>query len=170
MCLAELTTIRFFNFYFAEPHFPVNKYQNIWDLGMAIVNLFMRRSSSWRGGIEARPEFTYRDEVYRLLLGIIESSRMVSAASARTRAKRIDFLIPGKGWGFDVIKEGHRLAEVCGRFVGGGAYTGWMREGRLREWIILDCWTNKPPEYRKPSHLFPLSEKGIFAANWVLRW
>lgn len=149
--------IRFFNFYLANHSFPLHKFPTIWELGTTIVHQFMRRSSSWRGGISARPESAYRDEVYRLLLACL-SSKSVSVASPRSRAKRVDFLLPDQGWGFDVIKEGRKLAEIGNRFIGHGAYTDWMLTGRLRQWLILDCWTEMPPEYGKLLCLLPVKE------------
>lgn len=61
---------------------------------------------------------------------------------------RIDFMIKDPGWGIQLLREGDRLGEHCQRFVGNGKYyTPWIRDGSIRDWLIIDCRTSQPRPY-----------------------
>lgn len=62
---------------------------------------------------------------------------------------RIDFMVKDPGWGIELLREGDRLGEHCQRFVGNGKYTPWIRDGSIRDWLIIDCRTSQPRPYRE---------------------
>jgi hypothetical protein len=71
---------------------------------------------------------------------------------------RIDFCFGAMKWGIELLREGDRLNEHCGRFMTGGVYSSWIQDKLLLDWIIIDCRTTEPRPYSKySSHSLSLS-------------
>ncbi|KAN0075628.1 hypothetical protein V8E54_006898 [Elaphomyces granulatus] len=118
--------------------FPSNLYPDIESLAEAPLRKFSLRnlSSSAQLGTAAmmRPvEAAYQDEMYRALLVVLGFSSEVSS----------EWSEDGKdvGWGIEMMREGNRLNEHCGRFVENGRHTPWTQ---------LDCRTSPPRPYSVP--------------------
>jgi hypothetical protein len=70
---------------------------------------------------------------------------------------RVDFYIPSKQWGVEILREGDRLAHHSGRFSRSGSYETTLP---LSDYIILDCrntWPklSHPSAYYLPTNTFP---------------
>jgi hypothetical protein len=57
---------------------------------------------------------------------------------------RVDFWIPQKRWGIELLRDHNRVTEHCNRFKKGGRYYPWIEAGMLKDWIIIDCATSLP--------------------------
>ena len=58
-----------------------------------------------------------------------------------TRQGRVDFYIPAKEWGVELLRNGDRLKEHSGHSSNNGSYATTLP---LSDFIILDCRTTKP--------------------------
>ncbi|KAF8330984.1 hypothetical protein F5887DRAFT_1178316, partial [Amanita rubescens] len=99
---------------------------------------------------DLRPrEAQYHDEYYRSLLAVTHGNVCISPefASAR-RAKvagSIDFFIPGVKWGIEITREGDCLNDHVSRFTkADGAYSKWLKDGDISDYILLECRTTIP--------------------------
>jgi len=54
---------------------------------------------------------------------------------------RVDFYIPVKEWGVELVREGDRLAQHSGRFSSKGPY---KKDLPLSDYVILDCRQTHP--------------------------
>lgn len=59
----------------------------------------------------------------------------------------VDFRIKEPGWEVEILRDGDRLDEHCKRFLPEGSYNGWVSEGTLNDWLILDCRHTVPERY-----------------------
>ena len=99
--------------------------------------------------------------MYRALHVVLGLSSKVSSEWFEDGKGRIDFRLADIGWGIEMMREGNRLNEHCGRFVGNGRYTPWTQ---IREWIIIDCRTSMP----RPTVSLPLLASAYTANSGVL--
>lgn len=134
--------------------FPIEQYPNIEALAEAVLRKFSLRnlSSTTRVGTGAviRPvEAAYQDEIYRALHAVLGFSTNVSSEWAADGNGRIDFRLADVGWGIELLREGSRLGEHCQRFTVNGSYAPWIRNGLLKDWLIIDCRTSHPHPYSK---------------------
>ncbi|OXV07126.1 hypothetical protein Egran_05109 [Elaphomyces granulatus] len=132
--------------------FPSDLYPTIESLVEAALRKFSLRnlSSAAQLGTAAlmRPvEAAYQAEMYRALQVVLGFSSKVSSEWSEDGKGRIDFRIADVGWGIEMMREGNRLNEHCGRFVGNGRYTPWAQ---IHNWIIIDCRTSAPRPYNVP--------------------
>jgi hypothetical protein len=58
-----------------------------------------------------------------------------------TAKGRVDFYIPAKSWGIELLRDGNQLAKHCGRFSDAGSYGTTLT---LSEYIVIDCRTTHP--------------------------
>jgi hypothetical protein len=95
--------------------------------------------------IEARYQF----ELYRGLFaatggGVRICPELYTAPGARKGC--IDFFIPEKKWGIELIREGTpSLSEHSSCFGLGNKYGAWLTSNDMVDYIILDCRTDIPP-------------------------
>jgi hypothetical protein len=66
-----------------------------------------------------------------------------------TNDGRIDFFIPSKKWGVELLRQGDDLRGHCGRFSTSGTYAKWVE---TEDYIVLDFRINVPrdPHPSKP--------------------
>ena len=99
-------------------------------------------------GGQSRPhEALYQDEFYRCYKALLGSSSAISSEWARPGCGRIDFKIPGTGWGVELVRDSDRLSDHCQRFESGGTYYPLVCDGSLKDWLILDCTRKTPQKY-----------------------
>jgi hypothetical protein len=136
--------------------FPFAKFPTIEKLAEAALRKFsptqlLSNSEVLGTGALVRPvEAIYQDEFYRSLFRILGFSAKISSEWSGDKRGRIDFLLPEARWGIEVLRDGDRLRDHCERFVGNGSYTPWINDGRLVDWLIIDCRTSKPRRYDVP--------------------
>ena len=95
------------------------------------------------------PETQYQDEFYRAFSSVAPGIRL-SSEWPRTGNIRFDFWLEGKKWGIELLKDHDRVQDHCDRFKKGGQYYSWIEEGKLKEWIIIDCATSPTGMYSHP--------------------
>jgi hypothetical protein len=107
------------------------------------------------GGIQRPPEAQYQDEFYRCC-HTYSSGSLLTFPEYGTAAKgRVDFYIPTKQWGVELLRDGDRLAQHSGRFSPtSGSYE---TTPHLSDYIILDCRVTTPtvahPHLQKLHHI-----------------
>ena len=87
------------------------------------------------GGIQQIPETHYQDEFYINCHSCSKGS-ILTFPECGTMKGRIDFYIPAKAWGVELLREGDRLAQHSGRFSSNGTY---KKDFLLSDYVILDC-------------------------------
>ena len=90
--------------------------------------------------IQSPPEAQYQDEFYRSCHALWRLS-LTTFPEFGTRNGRVDFYIPTKQWGVELLREGDRLQQHSCRFSPSGAYGKYLT---LSDYIILDFRTSKP--------------------------
>jgi hypothetical protein len=86
-------------------------------------------------------EAQYQDEFYRCCY-IHSNGSLVTFPEFTTSEGRVDFYIPTKQWGAELLRDGDRLAQHSGRFsLQTGSYGTTLS---LSDYIILDCCTTFP--------------------------
>ena len=99
-----------------------------------------RRVSSG-GYVQRPPEAQYQDEFYRCC-HILSNGSLVTFPEYGTAKGRVDFYIPAKKWGVELLRDGDQLAQHAGRF---SSLTGsYGTTPSLEDYIILDCRTTQP--------------------------
>ncbi|KAF8540140.1 hypothetical protein BDD12DRAFT_880931 [Trichophaea hybrida] len=131
-----------------------HKFPTIQELGKAILHCFKKQSLQYAGNLKLEigaikrpPEACYQDEFYRALHEVLGFSTRVSSEWSGSNDGRIDFLLPDPGWGFELLRDGEGLSEHCERFVGNRPYAGWVFNGSIRQWLVLDFRTTQPNKY-----------------------
>lgn len=161
-----LTYSRYVEYHLTLRHpmpFPVQTYPTLECLCEAVLRQFSQKSL-YSGGqmtTSARPrppEALYQDEYYRAFKSVLGNGAAISSEWTQPGDGRIDFMVPGPGWGVELLRDGDRLMDHCERFEDGGAYYQWIISGYMKDWIILDCTQKSPRKYRtsRPSDTFSL--------------
>ena len=108
------------------------------------------------------PDAQFQDEMYRACLSHAKDC-VVSFPEFGTKRGRIDFFIPSKKWGIELLRNGDRLSSHMKRFTE-GEYGRWIRTGFMNDYIILDFRTNPPrANYRGVSLFFQHCCAKVFA-------
>ena len=134
---------------------------NIAEFVISVISIFSPRmlSTSRRigpGGVQCPPEAQYQDEFYRCCHTRSNGS-LVTFPEFGTAKGRVDFYIPTKQWGVELLRDGDQLAQHSGRFSSQtGSYGTTLP---LKDYIILDCRTTRPRVHhpRKIVYLPPSS-------------
>jgi hypothetical protein len=92
------------------------------------------------GGTQQIPEAHYQDEFY-MNCHICSKGSILSFPECGTMKGRVDFYIPAKEWGVELLREGDRLAQHSGRFSSKGTY---KKDLSLSDYVILDCRQTHP--------------------------
>jgi hypothetical protein len=92
------------------------------------------------GCIQRPPEAQFQDEFYRCC-HICSNGSLVTFPEFGTAKGRVDFYIPSKEWGVELLRDGDQLAKHSGRFSERGKYTTTLS---LSDYIILDCRRIRP--------------------------
>lgn len=130
---------------------------DILEFVVAVIRKFSHRLLSTErrigpGFVQRPPEAQFQDEFYRCCHSYSKGS-VVTFPEFGTKTGRVDFYIPTKNWGVELLRDGDRLEQHSARFLPTGKYGATLC---LSEYIILDCRVNNPkqPHPRRPS-LFP---------------
>ncbi|RPB18160.1 hypothetical protein L211DRAFT_815718 [Terfezia boudieri ATCC MYA-4762] len=97
-------------------------------------------------------EAIFQDEFYRGC-HVASKGKILATPECGTKQGRIDFFVPTLKWGFELLRNGHRLQAHADRFLqeegfsSGGAYGSWVTEGVMDNYLLLDFRDNMP---RKP--------------------
>jgi len=122
------------------------KEENLTKFALAVIrkisplNLVEQRQVG--PSVQFVPEAPFQDEMYRACLSHTENC-VVSFPEFGTKRGRIDFFIPSKKWGIELLGNGDRLSSHMQRFTE-GEYGRWTRTGVMNDYIILDFRTNPP--------------------------
>jgi hypothetical protein len=118
----------------------------ILDFVIEVISLFAPQILSTTrvsaaGHVQRPPEAQYQDEFYRCSHQY-SSGSLLTFPEFGTAKGRVDFYIPLKKWGVELLREGDKLAQHCGRFSPEtGSYGTTLS---LTDHIILDCRTTQP--------------------------
>ena len=135
------------------------KEENLTKFALAVIrkisplNLLEPRQVG--SSVQSVPGAQFQDEVYRACLSHTKNC-VVSFPEFGTKRGRIDFFIPSKKWGIELLRNGDRLSSHMKRFTE-GEYVEWTRTGVMDDHIVLDF---RPENLPKASHrgrpfLFP---------------
>jgi len=111
------------------------------------------------GCIQRPPEAQYQDEFYRCCHAISDGSLMTFPEFG-TGKGRVDFYIPSRQWGVELLRDGDRLNQHCGRFSDSGSYGTILA---LEDYIVLDCRKTVP---RYPHHDLPNLYHAVFSNGY----
>ena len=91
------------------------------------------------GFIQRPLEAQYQDEFYRYCFEPARGS-IITFPEFGTKSGRVDFYVPSRKWGIELVREGDTLQEHYGRFSGGGKYATTLD---IDDFIVLDCRTTQ---------------------------
>ncbi|KAL4961801.1 uncharacterized protein BDV14DRAFT_192003 [Aspergillus stella-maris] len=112
-------------------------------------------------------EDQYQEEFYRCLFPILDGHFIMSPEfiiKTGPKSGTIDFLISGKKWGLEFLRERDRLAEHMERFETGGQYYSMLLSGEMEQYIVLD-FTNTAPKKPRPEYKGKLYHV-VFSENY----
>ncbi|KAI0002424.1 hypothetical protein BJV74DRAFT_958410 [Russula compacta] len=92
------------------------------------------------GYTQRPPEGQYQQEFYRSC-HTCRNVSLLTFPEYGTAKGRVDFYIPDKKWGVELLRDGDRLKEHSVRFSPSGWYGSTME---LSDYILLDCRTTRP--------------------------
>ncbi|KAK2813210.1 hypothetical protein FQN50_000888 [Emmonsiellopsis sp. PD_5] len=131
--------------------FPIDQFPTLTILCERVLKNFsksqLQHSSHGRistSGKPSNPEAQFQDEFYRSFTALLGHGIGISSEWSKDNDGRIDFRVVDPGWGVELLRDGDRLAEHCGRFAPTGSYSNWIRGGQLKDWLILDCRHSEP--------------------------
>jgi hypothetical protein len=107
---------------------------------MSPLNLQVRQVGA--ACIQRPPEAQYGDVFYQACLAHTRGS-VRTLSEYGTKEGRIDFFIPSRGWGIEILRDGKDIREHNDRFVS-GAYSKWITGKVMEDYIILDFRGNNP--------------------------
>ena len=106
------------------------------------------------------PEAQYQDEFYRGC-----SDTILTFPEYGTGEGRVDFYIPAKAWGVELLRDGDRLAEHSGRFSQQGSYATNLS---FSDYIILDCRTEYPRDPHPGRYIYsPTTINNLFRFSCI---
>jgi hypothetical protein len=152
---------------FCRPPLPLSL--NVDDLqtfAFKVISLFspilLASEQRFGPGCIQRPlEAQYHDEFYRCC-HVLSNGSIVSFPEFGCAKGRVDFYIPAKQWGVELLREGNRLADHCGRFSSSGSYATMLA---LSDHIILDCRTSCPRDPHPSMCIHSLSLCSVTTKN-----
>jgi len=103
---------------------------------------FQKKRPIGAARIRRPPEAQYCDEFYRASSTHNEGS-VITFSEFGTKEGRVDFFVPSKKWGIELLRDGDRLRAHHDSFVS-GAYAKWMDSGVMEDYIILDFRSTNP--------------------------
>jgi hypothetical protein len=88
-------------------------------------------------------ESQFKDEFYRACTAHTRNC-VVSFPEFGTKHGQMDFFIPSKKWGIELLRKGNRLLPHIKPFTE-GEYGSWVTAGTMKDYIVLDFRLSKPP-------------------------
>ena len=130
--------------------FPIT---DILEFVVTIIRLFSRQflASQRQIGphfIQNPPEAQYQHEFYRCCHSYWKGC-LVALPEYGTPKGRVDFYIPSKQWGVELLHDGSMLEGHCSRFSSSGSYGTTLA---LSDYIILDCLKKRPVKRHAGRH------------------
>ncbi|RAH71854.1 uncharacterized protein BO66DRAFT_436731 [Aspergillus aculeatinus CBS 121060] len=96
-----------------------------------------------------------QQEFYRYLFPLLIERHITIAPESLIktgiRSGRMDFLVPQKQWGVDLLRSGDRIQQHMQRFKHKGPYFPLLRDKLIQEYIVLN-FTRTPPRKRYPAY------------------
>jgi hypothetical protein len=112
-----------------ETKFPDEAFPTIHSLCMKVLEHFSKKNlqhyiqGKLSTAAKLRPlEAQYQDEFYRAFNTIIGRSVPISSEWSQKGDGRVDFWIPQKRWGIELLRDHNQVTEHCNRFKEGGQY------------------------------------------------
>ena len=103
--------------------------------------LLTTRRVSFAGHVQCPPEAQYQDEFYHCC-HTHSNGLLVTFPEFGAAKGWVDFYIPTKKWGVELLRDGDQLAQHSGQFSSQtGSYGTTLS---LTDYIILDCRTTQP--------------------------
>lgn len=93
------------------------------------------------------PEDHFGAEFYRCATSILPNGWIIAPQYGdkdKSGGGAIDLFLGGVCWGFEFMKQGDRTRKHLDRFLPGGAYHRWIRNGSMMQYVIIDFRTVKP--------------------------
>ena len=109
------------------------------------LNLSARRT--FGATIQSTPEAQFQDEFYRACISHTNNC-VLSFPEFGNKRGRIDFLIPMKKWGIELLRNGDRLNAHATRFTT-GEYGQWISDHKINDYAIVDFRTTLPRSNHK---------------------
>jgi hypothetical protein len=126
--------------FFGNPKGGQKLEENLTKFALAVIRkispLNLVEQPQVEPSVQSVPEAQFQDEVYRACLSHAKDC-VVSFPEFGTKRDRIDFFIPSKKWGIELLRNGDRLSSHMQRFTE-GEYGRWTRTGVMNDYIILD--------------------------------
>jgi len=88
------------------------------------------------------PEAQFQNEFYRASLAHTNSGA-VSFPEFGNKRGRVDFFVPSKKWGIELLRNGDCIGAHAKRFTE-GEYSNWINRKVLGDYVIIDFRTNIP--------------------------
>jgi len=107
---------------------------------MSPVNFHARQVGA--AYIQRTPEAQYGDEFYRACMDHTEGS-IITPSEWINQEGRIDFYLPSRRWGIEILRDGNEIQDNNNRFTY-GAYSKWIVGGEMEDYILLDFRQNVP--------------------------
>ena len=152
----------------SEPRVIPSQTTNLLQFVMAVIRRFSPEFFSTRkvgpGSIHRLPEAQYQDELYRCC-HLYSKGSLVTLPEYGMGRGRVDFYIPSKRWGIELLRDGNALQDRSNRFLPSGSYEATLS---LSDHIIIDCRSNYPVKphprrhslfYCPPSHPLNISSE-----------
>lgn len=125
------------------------------DLAINSIRAFIPRNISDPPRAETGQKFPLEDqfqkEFYRAFYSITKGNALVSPEYIAKEGKgggTIDFLVPLKGWGFELVRSRNRIQEHMERFYPGGKYYRLIESSTMKEYVVLNFTTSTPRKAR----------------------
>src|SRR5258706_8295151 len=114
-----------------------------------VLKLFSPKNLKTRGYLRSSgsmpqsiPEVQFQQEFYHACCNYTKSA-MITLPECGTPKGRINFFIPSKKWGIELLCDGDRLLAHNERFVG-GEYGKWVQAGMMDDYIMIDFRSTVP--------------------------
>ncbi|KAJ7657977.1 hypothetical protein B0H17DRAFT_353274 [Mycena rosella] len=116
-------------------------------------------------GVTNLGEAHWQNEFYRAALTIFPGVVMWPEYDSN-RPGRIDFFVPARKWGIELLRDEHDIKEHNDRFSPGGRYHMWLQSAQIVDWIVVDFRTTN---IEKSQPLMPNLVHYVFTKDFR-RW
>jgi hypothetical protein len=124
------------------------KEKALFKFAVAVIRKFLPQNlvepRELQSTVQTIPEAHFQDEFYCACCSHTKNC-VVSFPEFGTKKGRIDFFIPSKKRGVELLRNGDRLHPHSKRFTD-GEYGKWMRDGIMKDYIILDFRQDRVPK------------------------
>jgi hypothetical protein len=130
---------------------------NVFEFSRKVIRLYdpsnlCKERKVGPGAIQKSPEAQFQDEFYRC-------SHLVSRGAIITFPEFgirgwVDFYIPSRKWGVELLRDGYDLVGHRGRFTGSGLYT----ELDIDEYVVLDFRARRVRDSHSRMFIVPLDD------------